>query len=189
MKKLLTLKNILILAGAFLGLLVLLFSFLAAYRVNQGGSDWSEIRTIIWGARTTVNSDGSSNTVAAEDAIDALALPIIGAILAALAACGAVVLVFFGDKFFKEAKISKIAFFVVGGLLVLGGIFTFFTKGQFEAAYAKSGGMTVEDYHDGLNLLKWTVSCALPIVSGILGVLGGASIIVSQFVPDKALAK
>lgn len=181
MKKLLTLRNVLILVGVLFGLLVFIFSFLAAFRLTANDGSWSQYQGIVWGARTVKNSDGSSHTYAADDALKALALPLVGAILALVGALCACVVLFLGDKLFKDEKVAKIVLLAAGGLLVLGGVFAFFTQGQFEAALAKEAGVSVQDLHDLWNTLKQKPSCALPIVSGILAILGGGSIAVSQF--------
>lgn len=191
MKKILTLRNVLILSAVLFGLLVFIFSFVAAFRLTPENGQWSENLGIIWGSRTVKNYDGSSHTVAPEDAYKGLALPIIGAILVFLAAICACLVVFLGDKisFLKDEKVRKIVLFVCGGLFVLGGIFTFFTQAQLEAQMAKDNGITVNDLHDLWKNLGYKPSCGLPIVSGILAILGGGAIVASQFIADKQLAK
>ena len=189
MKKLLTLRNVLILSAALFGLLVFLFSFMAAYRVVPSNDHWSQAQVFIWGSRTTLNWDGSSHTVAAKDAEKALGLPIVGAILALLASAGLVVVVLLGDKLFKDEKLRKIVLFVLAGLLVLAGVFTFFAQMQFETNQAKEANMTLKEYRDLMKDMNMKVSCGLPIVSGILAVLGGGAVTASQFIQDKQLAK
>ena len=184
MKKFLTLRNILICGGAFLAILVFIFSFVAAFRVTSSNGTWSEYQGIVWGARTIKFSDGSSETAAPQDAIGAVVLPLIGAILFILAGLGSIVLVLFGDKFLSE-QVKKIGFIVCGGLLVLGGIFTFFTAEGFIANVAAKAGGTAQQVKDMWAALNAKTSCGLPIVSGILAILGGGAICASQFVPDK----
>ena len=184
MKKFFTLRNILVCAGAFLGLLIFVFSFLTALRFTNG-NDWNEYKGIIWGCRTVAFSNGSSITSSADDALKALGLPLVGAILALVAALGAAVLVLFGDKLFKNEKVSKIALIVCGGLLVLGGVFAFFTQESFIKVAADEAGISVENYKKALEIAGTKISCGLPVVSGILGILGGAAIVVSQFLPNK----
>ena len=188
MKDKLTLRNLLIWVAGLFGILVFVFSFITAYRLSHG-SDWTQINGIIWGARTTTMSDGSSHTAAPEDATKALGLPLVGAILVFLGAVCAVVVSLFGEKFLKDEKIRKIVLFVAGGFMVLGGVFTFFTMGAFEELQAKEGNVTVQQYRDALAALGMKASCGLPIVSGILAILGGGAVVASQFVPDKKLGK
>lgn len=184
MKKFLTLRNILICGGAFLAILVFIFSFVAAFRVTASNGTWNEFQGIIWGARTIKYSDGSSETLAPADAFGAVVLPLIGAILFILAGLGSIVLVLFGDKFLSE-QVKKIGFIVCGGLLVLGGIFTFFTAEGFIASYAAKFNASVQDVKDVWAAVNAKVSCGLPIVSGILAIVGGGAICASQFIPDK----
>ena len=82
-------------------------------------------------------------------------------------------------------QIKKIGFIVCGGLLVLGGIFTFFTAEGFIANVAAKAGGTAQQVKDMWAALNAKTSCGLPIVSGILAILGGGAICASQFVPDK----
>ena len=184
MKKFFTLRNILVCAGAFLGLLIFIFSFLTAFRLTNG-SDWNEYRGIIWGCRTVAFSDGSSVTASGDDALKAVGLPLVGAILALVAALGAAFVVLFGSKVFKNEKVSKIVLIACGGLLVLGGVFAFFTQAGFEKVLADEAGISVENLKKLWDAAGTKVSCGLPIVSGIFAILGGAAIVVSQFLPNK----
>lgn len=185
MKGKLTLRNILVLVGVLFGLLVFIFSFLAAYRVSAG-EKWVEYQSVIWGIGRINYYDGSAKILADADKSQALALPLVGAILALVGALCACVLVFVGDKLFKDEKIRKIVFFVAGGLLILGGIFTLFADGAAKTEFARWNG--VDTFDDVISLWKVALlsssvaqSFALPIVSGILGILGGGAIVGSQF--------
>ncbi len=192
MKDKLTLRNILIWCAGLFGILVFIFSFLAAYRLTQG-ADWSEARTFIWGARTTVYSDGSSQTVSPENAAKAAPLPIVGAFLVLVGALCAVCMSLFGDKLFKNEKVGKIVLFVAGGFMVLGGVFAFFAQGQFEQLNyvdTSHGAIkSVEEYRKMIADAGFKISCALPVISGILAILGGGAVVASQFIPDKKLGK
>ena len=198
MKDKLTLRNLLICVAFLFGLLVFIFSFLAAYRMADG-SDWTQVNTIIWGARTSVSSDGSSHTVAPEDADKAVALSVVGAFLVLLGAVCALVIALVGDKFLKDEKVRKIVLFVAGGFMVLGGVFTFFTQNGYEQVNIvdklvnpMTGAKiypTVADYRKAMKDAGLTLHCALPVISGILAILGGGAVVASQFVPDKKLGK
>ena len=185
MKKVLTLRNILILGAAFLAILVFVFSFLASLRVTNG-SDWYEFKGIIWGVSRVNYSDGSAQILAKDDRMGASVLALIGAILVLLGGLCACVLAFFGDKFLSE-QVKKFAILGCAFLLVLGGVFTFFAEGGFYQAYANKigGGATADDVKKMLTFGGSTVSCALPIISGILAILAGGAAAASQFVPDK----
>ena len=190
MKDKLTLRNLLICIAFLFGLLVFIFSFITAYRTTHG-SDWTQLNGIIWGARTTIASDGSSYTAPAKDATRALALPIVGALLAFIGGLCAFVIALFGGKIFKDEKIRKIILFVAGGFMVLGGIFTFFAQNGYEQYIVDNNPLynTVQQYRDAVTKAGFTISCGLPIVSGILAILGGGAVIGSQFIPDKKLGK
>ncbi|MBO6280873.1 MAG: hypothetical protein J6M95_04800 [Bacilli bacterium] len=163
MKKYLTLKNLLICCGAFLALLVFIFSFLASLRVTNG-SNWAEYKGIIWGVARINYSDGSADILAQADRIGASVLALIGSILVILGGICAVVLALVGNKFLND-KLLKIFLIVCGGLIVLGGIFTFFAEGGHYAAGAQKAGVSVDDYKSLLTIGGSTVSCALPIVT------------------------
>ena len=182
----LTLRKILLLAAAFVGVLVFVFSFVAAYRVVPSNNHWEQVNTFIWGARTTVYYDGSSHTAAPADAAKAVALPIVGAILAVLAGICLCVMVFAGEKLIKDQKMRMIIILCAAGLLVLSGIFMFFARYGFENKNMVDGSLykTVKDYRDAMKQMNVKISCALPVVSGILAILGGGAAVVSQFVKE-----
>ena len=184
MKKFLTVKNILVCAGVLFGLLVFIFSFLAAFRV-QAGTNWVEYKGIIWGSAKAVDNQG--NTANFDPKVGALALPLIGAILALVAGLCACVFGFFGEKLVKDAKVRKIIMLVCGGLLVLGGIFSFIYLDAFKAALVKQAGVNNFSYIElewkaAVGATSYTTSCALPIISGILAILGGGAVCASEFV-------
>lgn len=183
----LTLRKILLLAAAFVGVLVFVFSFVAAYRVT-GGNSWFEYQSVIWGSGRINYSDGSASILANDNRYPALVLPLIGAILVILSAICLCAVAFAGDKLVKDKKMRMIIVLVAGGLLVLGGVFMFFAPGQFVKAYATKNDISVENVDAAWKtaLLSSTISksCALPVVSGILAILGGGAAVVSQFVKE-----
>ena len=83
----------------------------------------------------------------------------------------------------------KICLFVAAGLLVVGGVFTFFALEGFYGAMAKQMGVSVETLKKNIKDANYDVRCALPIISGILAIIGGGLVAGSQFVADKKLAK
>ncbi len=175
-----TLRDILICAGAFLGVLVFIFSIVAELRIVGVGmyGDTSYLN-FIWGAtRVKDNVSGAVDTLPAEMQLGAVALPLIGAILALVAGLGAVVVNFL----VKDEKVRRICMFVCGGLLVLGGVFTFFAETSYLTTAAKKGGMTLDQYKQYLQAHNLAVKCGLPIVSGILAIVGGGAVCASEFV-------
>ncbi len=189
MKDKLTLRNLLICIGGFFGILVFIFSFLPAVRYTNAMAD-AEYLHILWGADAVKNmANGKVEPLQGADKLGPSVLALVGTILVILGTVCAIVMIFLGEKIFKDEKIRKIVLFVAGGLIVLGGIFTFFTLEGFYSEVAKKAGITVEQYKKQLEAANTTVSCGLPIVSGILAILGGGAVIGSQFIPDKKLGK
>ena len=199
MKKLLTLRNVLIAAGAFLGILVFVFSFLAVCRTEGSalGTSWvSKEHGIIWGAYKSVTVSGNNTNIHKYDkANPACVLPLIGSIMIILGALCAVLVVLLGDNlsFLKDEKVRKIVLLACAGMMVVGGIFWFFINLSYANAMvrdAKANGINDYTTQDALDALKDAkASYALVIVGGILAVLGGGSIAASQFLADKNLAK
>ena len=175
-----TLRDILICAGAFLGVLVFIFSIVAELRmVGTGFIGDTSYLNFIWGAtRMRDNANGAVDTIPAEVQLGAMALPLVGAILALVAGLGALVVNFV----VKDAKLRRICMFVCGGLLVLGGVFTFFAETSYLSAAAKRAGITLEQYKQYLQSSHVAIKCGLPIVSGILAVVGGGAVCASEFV-------
>lgn len=176
----LTLRNILIWVAALFAILVFVFSFLPEVRFINSLSDSSYLH-IIWGS-DIVRNNANGQTAALDPKLGGAGLAIAGAFLALVGGLCALCLSFFGEKLFKDAKVLRIVMFVAAGLLVLGGIFTFFAVEGFYGAMAKEMGVTVDQFKKQLADSNTTVKCGLPIVSGILGIVGGGSIVASQFV-------
>lgn len=187
MKKFLTLRNVLICAGALLAILVFIFSFVAEFRAVSPMGD-SSLLDFIWGG-TKMRNNATGAIADGGDGVGVVVLPMIGAILAILGGLCAVVIALFGDKLFKNEKVAKIVLLVAGGLIVLGGVFTLFAQEGYIGNVAKAEGVTVDQYKAIIESQNITLKCGLPIVSGILGVLGGGAIVASQFVPEKSLVK
>ena len=182
----LPLRNVLIFCAAFLAVLVFVFSFLTSIRFANGSGNWNEWKGIIWGAGRINYNDGSAQILANDDKLGAIALPLVGAILVFLGGVCAVVT----SLVVKDQKVAKIVLFAAAGLLVLGGVFSFFVQNGFYQAYATKHGISVENAKSLLTSLGYDkVSCGLPVVSGILAILAGGAVAASQFVPDKKLGK
>lgn len=195
MKEKFTLRNALICCAALLAILVFVFSFLASYRV-AAGTNYIEYKGIIWGSSLNIREDGTRTAM--NPAVGALALPLIGAILTLVGGLCACCLAFFGEKVIKDEKVRKIILFVAAGLMILGGVFSFIYEApfkdalgaQWKAIYGVGDFSYVEAaWKVALSSSTYTTSCALPIISGILAIVGGGAIVCSQFVADKKLGK
>ena len=190
MKKFLTLKNILVCAGALFGILVFALSFADGMKGVIDGVD-GKIPNIVWGSTKIIGSFGGHvETVPFYDGFGVassgiLALPFIGVLLALLSAIGACVVLFV----VKDAKVQKIALLVCGGLLLLGGVFQFFAGAMFPGHVANkmiANGVIPENNRElVLRMFADMHANAAVYLTGVFGVLGGAAIAVSQLLPEK----
>ncbi len=190
MKKLFTLRNVLILAGALLAILVFVFSFLAVCKTEGdllGTHYVSRVYNIIWGANKSKTVAGNNTEIRKfDEAYPAAGLPLVGAILVLVGGLCALVVVLLGDKLFKNEKVAKIVLLAAGGLMLVGGVFHFFINSAFADVMVKQANSEHFTKQDALDMLKdEKASYGLVIVSGILAVLGGLSIAASQFLPNK----
>lgn len=195
MKKLLTLRNLLI-CGAFLfALLVFIFSFVTNVRfLDSDGTLTGKFFNVVWGSKKQEAYMGSV-TVALDEKYNALALPLIGSLLVFLAGACAVVVALFGGKLFKNEKVAKIVLFVCAGLMVVGAVFIFLTTANlFDVIARKNYDSLPAEYqaHTSVEEIKkqmkeagGSMQSAMSIVSGILAILAGAAVAVSQFVKEK----
>ena len=194
MKEKLTLRNILICAGAFLGLLAFCLSFADTFKSNIEAAQ-ATFYNVVWGCKkVTAIVGGITKEATMYDAFGiqnagALALPLIGLILVLLSAIGAVVVALF----VKNEKIAKIALLVCAGLILVGGVFQFFTVALFPGQVAdkmiKEGIIPASQRAEVIKGFKNEHGGAAIVITGILGILGGALVAVSQFIPNKKLAK
>ena len=183
MKGKLTLRNVLICAGAFLAILVFVFSFLTALRSTSSFGDM-EALNVIWGS-TQAKDIASGKISDLPEAQKALGLPLVGAIMVLVGGLCALVMALFGEKLIKDEKVRKIVVLVAAGLVVLGGVFQFFVVSSYISVQAKKAGVTVEEYKKQIEAMGVTLSSAMSIVSGIVGIVGGGAICASEFVKGK----
>ena len=183
MKNLLSARGILIAVGTLLGILVFVFSFLVSVKsvtAAIGATSTHIDNGVIWGCRSwkdikTIPGIGTSEVsgVYNDDAKHgALLLPLIGAILALVGGLGAYLVLLL----VKDAKLSRICLIVCGALLVIGGVFYFFTVNAYYSEAAKRLKTTVEDLKKAADAFGTKVSSPLATVGGILGILGGLSV-------------
>ena len=186
MKKLLTLRNIILCCSFVLALAVFIMSFLAAFRYVTSGLVTTTDTTyngIVWGStgtKTIVTSGGSSviTETKFDKPYDASVMGLIGSLLVFVGAIAAVVVALV----VKDKKVRRIAMIVAGAVVAVGAIFTFFTVESFYASYAKAHNVTVEKVKESLKDANAQIHCALPVVMGILGLISGGGIVVSEFV-------
>lgn len=190
MKKFLTLKNILVCVGALFGILVFALSFADGMNgvIDEANA---KIPNIVWGSTKLIASlGGKTRTFPFYDGFGVassgvLALPFIGVLLALLSAIGACAVLFL----VKDAKVQKIALLVCGGLLLLGGVFQFFAGAMFPNQVANkmiNAGVIPESNRELVHRMFSNMHAnAAVYLTGIFGILGGAAIAVSQFLPEK----
>ncbi len=193
MKKFLTLKNLILCGVSLLALLVFIFSFSTNVNMyDAAGNLTGRSLAVIWGGKTDIGigyvlSVKYEYPVAANHS--ALALPLIGSLLVFLAGICALCLGLFGEKFLKDAKTLKICMFVLAGLMVLGGVFVLLTPLSFFNVIAKERaelqGVDVETMKELMKAQGGTLKSTKAIVSGIMAILGGAAVVVSQLLPAK----
>ena len=191
MKKFLTLRNIVLCAGALLLLVAFFLSFGAkATGVEMGMK--SAYNNIIWGCDSlTIN--GETHTLAeimGFKAAKPAALPLVGLILMLVAALGAVVVALFVKKPWAKWVVLALAV-----LAVAGAVFQFFAMQGFcrgmVLAIAEKNGVTdkqaiEEAYNTYLQKMKDAdVKFTMSTVMGVLGIVGGLAVGASQFLPEK----
>ena len=176
MKKLLTLRNVLVCGGALFALVAFILAAACGAKVTYNG----------WGGESDVLYQGA---VFGSGSRGAAVLPLIGAILIMVGLVCALVIALFGDRFLKDEKIRMIALLVAAGLIVLGGVFLFFIKDGLAEARAKEIGYNTTKADVLSTWSHGTFEAAGIVIGGVLAVLGGLSICCSQFVKDKQLLK
>ena len=175
MKEKLTLRNLLLCGGALAGLVAFIFTFLAKITVTYGMVT-SQTKNVIWGAKVQVGSDAWVQ-------LGPAVLPMIGAILIILAALCAGAMLLAGEKLVKDAKLRKIVLWGAAVLMIVGGVFLFFTlQGYVHAYVAKMGG----DYDFLLKEMKeMNPKTTMSVIAGIGAILGGLCIGVAPLVKEK----
>ena len=178
MKKFLTLKNILLCVAGLFAVAVFVFSFLTSYRV-EAGNNWLEYKGIIWGAKQIAYSNGDIKAIS--EPLKAVALPLVGAILVLV---GAVIACVCGLAFQKKHW-AKLVVASAATMMVLGGVFCFLYKLGFENSLMAYYGVDSMDkvelvWKGALLSTSIKTSCGLPIVSGILSIVGGCLVFLAN---------
>lgn len=189
MKKFLSIKNLSICLAVLCLLLVFAFSFVTEFHVYNSVSNHSYLN-IIWGCDAIKdNTDGTISRFSPGNEISASVFGLIGTAVALISGIFTIVFALAGKRMFKNERDLKIAMFVMGGLVIVGGVFSFFALEGFFISYSKLLGTTVEDMKDLFKQSGAVMSCPFQIVNGVLGVAAGGLVIGSQFMPEKSLIK
>ena len=191
MKKFLTLKNILVCAGALLLLVVFFLSFGAKATMVDHGYKMS-FNNIIWGC-SSMTVDGAKHGVdsvfGAQKAQPAV-LQLIGLILVLLAAIGAAVVAFLVKKPWAKWVVLALAV-----LALAGAIFQFFALQGFARAVtltqAKAAGITDKEtieqaYQEGVKAMKDEgIKFVMSTLCGVFGIVGALAIGAGALLPEK----
>lgn len=191
MKKFLTLKNILICAGALLLLVAFFLSFGAKATIINDAHKMS-YNNIIWGCKT-FTTDGNETTIKyilGADKLKVMALQLIGLILMLLGAIGAAVVALLVKKPFAKWIIVGLA-----AIALAGAVFQFFALQGFARAFvlteAELSHVTdkeaIEDaIKDAIKIFKdQGLRFGMNIAMGIVGSLGAVAIGAGALLPEK----
>lgn len=195
MKKLLTLRNVVLCCAAVLILAVFIMSFFVSFNVSMVGINYS-YKHVLWGC-DKVAMDGTEATISelgfSGATLKAMALPLAGLIMMVVGVAGAVVVALLVKKPFAK-------YIVMGlGLVALaGGIMQFWPIESFARSYVYSikgvEQASQAEIDEAINLYikvfkDGNSSAPVAVVMGILGCLSGVAVVASQFVPEKELLK
>ena len=172
MKKYFTLKNIILLSAAFVALLCFCLSF--AVRTFVYSSEYDFVfKNAIWSAsHVELFYKGALSGSSVLDGAP-FALPIIGYVLAILSVFAIVFAVFF----IKDAKVKKIITYVCAGVLVVGGIFTFFFGDNgLRTVYFVENNHSMDGYEDAK---KQLLSLGTTYHGGALGYILSSFLVIS----------
>ena len=190
MKEKLTLRNIIICSCALLAVLVFCLSFAVKGYMDVEGSHIKLFNAVWNPAKVFISENGHSETIILrKEQTSVFALPLIGFILVLVAGIGAVVVSFL----FKNEKLAKILVLVCAGLGIVGGVFMFFVSETTVRTFCMAETGSLDDLQRLKDILKESggkyYTGTLGIICGVLSILGGVAIGVSQFLTDKKLAK
>ena len=190
MKEKLTLRNIIICSAAFIALLAFCLSFAVKAHIQIEGAHY-RFFTAVWHIEKVVGvENGHIETMMLPKEYTSLfALPLVGFILALVAGIGAVVI----SLLVKNEKLGKILVLVCAVLMITGGVFMFFVGESGIRTFTLANGGTLADVTEMKEVMKQLggkyYTGVLGIILAILTLLGGAAMGVSQFLPNKKLAK
>ena len=192
MKKFLTLKNILICAGALVLIVMFCLSFSAKFAANQDGHIMA-YHGIVWGSKT-VSMDGEKYPISdlgeGFDKILPSTVLLIGVILMLVAALAAVLVALLVKKPWAKWLVLGLAVVALAGAVM-----QFFAKDSFLWAMvntmAKQYGVTdkaqikevFEQYK--AQMAKYDVKVTVSILSGVFGIVGALALGAGALLPEK----
>ena len=183
MKKMLTLRNILLVVGALLAVVAFFLAFGATLFTVETAPLVGEVKTtftgIIIGKQTMVMEAAGAKEVidVPADEVVRATLSLVGIIMMLVAGLAAAVL----GIVCKDKKWCKIALIACAVIILVGAIFVFVMKDSYIASAAKKQGLDIEEVKAMVGDAKVS---ALGIISGVVGVLAAAGVGASAFVKD-----
>ena len=192
MKEKLTLRNVVILSAAFLGLLFFCLSFAAKsyLNANEGGylMSYRFVNAFWSGNQVEIYTNGVYISTLALVG-KPFALPIIGLVLLLICSIGAVVVSFV----LKNEKARKFALIGAGALAIIGGVFIFFggETGPRSFLYSEIGSLDNIGYWESVlkeNGHTWGLR-GLGVTIGVISILVGCAFGVAPFLPERKLGK
>lgn len=186
MKKYLTLKNVVLFAGALLTILAFFFAF--GIKITNYSGNITITNVVIGTPRVT---DGSKTEIARGATAVHAGAPIFGIILMLLAGLGAVAVRLFVNKPWGKWVVLGLA-----AVIVVGAVLVFCVKDSYIVAKVnymiKEGGFSSEDKASLLadaRSLYGDLKFAGAAFTGIVGLVAASATGVSEFLPDKKLGK
>ena len=192
MKKFLTLKNILICAGALILIVMFCLSFGAKFAINESGHVMA-YHGIVWGSKT-VSMDGTKYPISdlgeGFDKILPSTVLLIGVILMLVAALAAVLVALLVKKPWAKWLVLGLAVVALAGAVM-----QFFVKDSFLWAMvntmAKEAGVTdkaqiKEAYeHYKAAMAESDVKVTMNILMGVFGIVGALALGAGALLPEK----
>ena len=185
MKKFFTVRNILIMGATFFAALVLLFSFVASAKVTvyyfNGPNDpfpsTVTFYNFVWGS-SKINVASWANgigTYPLKESFGSVGPVAFGVVLVVLSAGLATV----SALVIKNEKLKKVLILVAAGFMLLGGVLHFFVRGSFIENVARYYEYSIEMVNS--MIVPGSAHYGLPIVGGILAILGSGAVCTSAF--------
>ena len=180
-----TLKKILLpMIFIALAATALILIALASFKGSMGGLN-ATVKGITFGANKAITTYGGMTHEQTYNGYPPAVLPLVGFILIAVGVIAGGAVAFFADKI-NAAKIVLIAAAI---LVVVGGIFQFFAGAMFPGHVANkmiANGVIPESNRELVHRMFANMHAnAAVYLTGVFGILGGAAIAVSQFLPEK----
>ena len=192
MKKIFTLRNIVLFCGALLLLVAFFLSFAAGLKMIDHGSV-ATYNNIIWGSNS-ITIDGEKITMKdfmGIDKVQPALLPLIGLILILAGALAAVLVGLLVKKPWAKWVVIVCAVIALTGAVFQFFAYTAFIRAfvmtMFKEAHYEPSAEEIKEAMDTMkeNTDKLNPTVTVSIIMGILGAVGGLAVGASQLLPEK----